>query len=62
VTLYSIGRNRYAHTAFFDGWITTGRTFHDVGGNTGPSNISNGGAVMRQERNTSIVLAFVRVG
>jgi len=57
---YTIHGVRDAHIAFFDGWEQTGVSFYDLGGNTGPSDISNGGAVMRQLRQMSMVTAFVR--
>jgi hypothetical protein len=62
LAIFNVHGDPYAHTAFFEKWITVGDEFYDVGGNTGPSNISNGGAVMRQRRRKSMVTAFVRVG
>jgi len=56
---YSFGGATYAHTAFFDHW--SGSKLVDLGGNTGPSDISNGGMVLRQERATSIVHFYARV-
>jgi hypothetical protein len=50
-----------AHTAFVR-VPPKGGYFTDLGGNTGPTNISNGGAVMSQRRPTSIVHGWVRVG
>jgi hypothetical protein len=49
----------YAHTAFFSKWVGEG-TLEDLGGNTGPSSISNGGMVMKQQRSTSIVNFYAR--
>jgi hypothetical protein len=60
VVLYSLNGERFAHTAFYDHKITDTR-FADLGGNTGPASESNGGMVARGERDTSTVLAFVRV-
>jgi hypothetical protein len=57
---YSLGGSEFAHTAFFDHWVSSSR-FVDLGGNTGPTNISNGGMVMRQERPTSLVRYYARV-
>lgn len=57
---YNIGGDRYAHTAFFDHWIDDS-TFVDLGGNTGPSSISNGGMVARSNRPRSMVTYFARV-
>lgn len=62
VAIYNLRGDRFAHTAFFEKWISSGDEFYDVGGNTGPTDISNGGAVMRQRRRKSMVTAFVRVG
>jgi len=62
VVLYQLHGDPWAHTAFFDRWIKKGQTFHDLGGNTGPSNISNGGMVLEQTRSISQVHAFVRAG
>jgi hypothetical protein len=62
IVCYALGGSTFAHTAFFEKWTQEGRTFQDVGGNTGPSNISNGGAVLRQTRNVDLVYAWVRVG
>lgn len=62
IVCYTIAGNPYAHTAFFDKWVNKSKgQFQDLGGNTGPSNVSNGGAVMRQVRSTSMVTCFVRV-
>jgi len=61
IACYTILGHEDAHTAFFEKWISPGRSFYDVGGNTGPSDISNGGAVMRQKRQMSMVNVFVRV-
>lgn len=53
----------FAHTSFFERWIDQhAGSFYDIGGNTGPTNISNGGAVMRQQRSKSMVSHFVRCG
>lgn len=59
---YKVGSDPYAHTAFFDHWESQNSTFVDLGGNTGPTDISNGGMVMRQTRNISQVTYFARVG
>jgi hypothetical protein len=57
---YNIGGDRFAHTAFFDHWVDD-RTLTDLGGNTGPTSISNGGMVMKQQRSRSMVSFFARV-
>ena len=56
---YRLHGDSFAHTAFFDHWVDS-NTFVDLGGNTGPSSISNGGAVLRQNRETAIVSFFAR--
>lgn len=61
VAVYDLHGDPYAHTAFFEKDLGGGQ-FGDLGGNTGPTNISNGGAVMRGVRTYSSVTAFVRVG
>lgn len=62
ICCFNLHGNPYAHTSFFERWIDQqAGSFYDVGGNTGPSNISNGGAVMRQQRNKAMVSHFVRV-
>ena len=58
---YSLHGEEFAHTAFFDQW-TGGSAFRDLGGNTGPSSISNGGMVMKQLRDRSQVRFWARVG
>lgn len=60
IVTYTLHGTRDAHTAFFDGWIDS-YNFHDLGGNTGPVNISNGGSVLRQQRNRSQVHSFIRL-
>lgn len=63
VALYSFQGERFAHTGFFDRWTDQAAgTFRDLGGNTGPIDVSNGGEVARGDRTMSQVLAFVRVG
>lgn len=63
LAIFNLHGDRFAHTSFFERWIgEPGGAFYDVGGNTGPTNISNGGAVMRQKRDKGMVTAFVRVG
>lgn len=57
---YRIGGAEFAHTAFFDEWVGS-NTLRDLGGNTGPSNISNGGMVMEQTRYTNIVRYYARI-
>lgn len=58
---YKLHGEQFAHTGFFDHFKNSS-TLVDLGGNTGPSNISNGGMVMRQDRSTSIVKFYARVG
>lgn len=62
VVVFNLHGDPYAHTAFFDQWITKGSTFRDLGGNTGSRSFNNGGAVARGQRDMSQVTAFVRVG
>jgi hypothetical protein len=51
-----------AHTAFFHSWADVKHyAFYDVGGNTGPVNMSNGGEVLKQERNITQVTHFIRL-
>lgn len=51
------------HISFFERWIDQqAGSFYDVGGNTGPRSISNGGSVMRQERWRQNITHFVRAG
>lgn len=38
------------HTELFDEWIVKGKTFATIGGNTSPSNMSNGGEVHHYDR------------
>lgn len=59
---YTIGGNVNCHVAFFDEWLD-GRNynFHDLGGNTGPTSVSNGGSVLRQVRHLDMVSRFVRL-
>jgi hypothetical protein len=62
LNIFNLHGDPFAHTSFFERWIDQqAGTFYDVGGNTGPASISNGGAVMRQERSKSMVSHFVRV-
>lgn len=61
VVVYNLHGDRYAHTAFFEKWLTQD-TFQDLGGNTGSRSFNNGGAVARGTRHTSQVTAYVRVG
>ena len=49
-----------AHIAIFDSWID-GYDFWDVGGNTGRTDLSNGGEVLRQSRNITLVDHFIRI-
>jgi hypothetical protein len=57
---YQLHGDRYAHTAFFDSWVNS-TTLLDLGGNTGPTDISNGGMVMKQQRPKTMVSFFARV-
>lgn len=56
-------RDRTAdHVGMFEKWINRGAgTFSAIEGNTSSSNNSNGGQVMRRNRDRSLVQAFVRV-
>jgi hypothetical protein len=61
VVVYNLHGDRFAHTAFFEKWLTQD-TFQDLGGNTGSRGFNNGGEVARGTRRTSQVTAYVRVG
>jgi hypothetical protein len=61
LALFDIHGEPLAHTAFVR-VPPSGGYFTDLGGNTGPVNVSNGGAVMSQRRATSMIHAWVRVG
>lgn len=60
---YDWNRDRLAdHVGLFEKWINRGAgTFSAIEGNTSSSNNSNGGQVMRRNRDRSLVQAFVRV-
>lgn len=61
VVCFNLHGDRFAHTAFFEKWLDkSSGSFQDLGGNTGPTNISNGGMVARGTRDLSMVTAFVR--
>lgn len=60
VVVYNLHGDRYAHTGFFEKWLTQD-TFQDLGGNTGSRSFNNGGAVARGKRSTSQVTAYIRV-
>lgn len=63
IVCYDWNRDKLAdHTGLFESWIVPGKTFHAIEGNTGVGNDSNGGEVMRREREVSTVRAFVHVG
>jgi hypothetical protein len=57
---YTFHGTRDAHIAIFHSWIDS-YNFFDVGGNTGPINMSNGGEVLKQERHTYQVSHFIRL-
>ncbi len=49
---------RFDHTGIFVKWITVGKTFETIEGNTSLTNQSNGGQVMRRNRkNVNILFA-----
>lgn len=50
------------HVGLFEKWIDPDHTFKAIEGNTAVGNDSNGGEVMRRDRNVSSVKAFVHVG
>lgn len=51
------------HTGLFEKWLDrTAGTFSAIEGNTAIGNDSNGGEVMRRERNVSLVQCFIHVG
>jgi hypothetical protein len=49
------------HIGFFDHWITQGKEFATIEGNTAVGNDSNGGEVMRRNRTMGTVQAFIHV-
>lgn len=49
-----------AHVAFVKTVPSSSGAFIDLGGNTGPVNLANGGEVLAQDRNRSMVHGFVR--
>lgn len=62
INVFNLRGDPYAHTSFFERWIDQAAgSFSDVGGNTGPADTSNGGAVMRGTQNKAMVSHFVRV-
>lgn len=62
IVAYTFHGSPDCHTAFFDGWVNDQhQDFYDLGGNTGPTNFSNGGEVLRQVRNISMVHHFIRI-
>ncbi len=62
VVCFRLHGDSFAHTAFFDEWISEGESFRDLGGNTGDRSFNNGGAVARGVRSVGQVTAYVRVG
>ncbi len=61
LALYNVGREPLAHTAFVK-TVPVAGSFEDLGGNTGPTNVSNGGEVLAQRRSVGMVHSWVRVG
>lgn len=57
---YHTGEGDDMHIAFFHSVINKTQ-FYDVGGNTGPSNMSNGGAVLKQVRSYSQISHIIRI-
>jgi cell wall-associated NlpC family hydrolase len=55
------------HVGLFDEWVSKGRTFKSIEGNTSPENASNGGAVVHygtagfKPRNASSVILFAHL-
>lgn len=49
------GDHRYDHTGIFVKWIDSAH-FEAIEGNTGPTNLSNGGKVMDTKRNKSVAI------
>jgi hypothetical protein len=58
---FNFGGVRDAHVEFVEKMTGAGSTFESVGGNTGHTNYSNGGEVLRSTRYVSNVGAFVRI-
>ena len=62
ITLYDWDDDGEAdHVEFFIHWIDEDKSFQAIGGNTGPSDFSNGGQVYVSTRYVSDVIAFIRV-
>jgi hypothetical protein len=59
---YKFDGDPYAHTGFFVEWISQGKTFKDLSGNTGAASVSNGGEVAYGQRDVSVVSFFARYG
>jgi hypothetical protein len=60
LVLYNWDGGEYDHVGLFEGW-TGGRTFSAIEGNTSTSNNSNGGEVMRRQRDAATTtIVFVR--
>ncbi len=60
LALYDFNGEQLAHVAFFDSKINSS-TFKDLGGNTGATDLANGGEVARGTRYFNQVHSFVRV-
>jgi CHAP domain len=62
VVLYGFGGTEAKHVGLLEGFTDRSGAFTAIEGNTSAANDANGGEVMRRDRTTSQVLAFVRVG
>jgi hypothetical protein len=60
LAIYRLHGDPYAHTGFYLSHHDSS-SFNDLGGNTGPVNISNGGMVLEQRRAYSMVSHYIRV-
>ena len=53
-------KEKYDHVGLFEHWIDRGKgLFSAIEGNTSPTNQSNGGSVMRRQRDMKNVVCFV---
>ena len=62
LVVYDWAGGGWDHVAFFDHWVDDKQNaFMDCGGNTGPSDFTNGGGVLKQVRPVSIKHRFIRL-
>jgi hypothetical protein len=61
LVIYNWNGGDVDHIGLFEGWTSGRFGFHAIEGNTAIGNDSNGGEVMRRDRTTEFVAAFVRI-